>query len=192
MPVSLLYSYLFPAMWMGWALYWWALSRHVKVTVRRESLVSRLLHIGPLAVAVLLLWVPRVPFASLGERVLPWTEALFWVGAALTAAGLLFTVWARVHLGTNWSGTVTLKRGHELITSGPYAFVRHPIYTGLLLAFLGSALARDEWRGVLALALVALALWRKLRNEERWMREQFGDAYSAYSKRVAALVPRVL
>jgi protein-S-isoprenylcysteine O-methyltransferase Ste14 len=117
---------------------------------------------------------------------------LFWVGAALTAAGLLFTVWARVHLGTNWSGTVTLKRGHELITSGPYAFVRHPIYTGLLLAFLGSALARDEWRGVLALALVALALWRKLRNEERWMREQFGDAYSAYSKRVAALVPRVL
>jgi len=190
--VSLLYRHLFPAMWMGWALYWWALSGNVKVTVRRESLVSRLLHIGPLAVAVFLIGAPRVPFAFLGERVLPWSVTLFWVGAALTAAGLLFTVWARVHLGTNWSGTVTLKRGHELITSGPYAFVRHPIYTGLLLAFLGSALARDEWRGVLALALVALALWRKLRNEERWMREQFGDAYSAYSKRVAALVPRVL
>ena len=190
--MSLLYSHLFLAMWMAWVLYWWALSRNVKVTVRRESLGSRLLHIGPLAVAVFLVGAPRVPFDVLGERVLPWTVALFWAGAALTAAGLLFTVWARVHLGTNWSGTVTLKRGHELITSGPYAYVRHPIYTGLLLAFLGSALARDEWRGVLALALVALALWRKLRNEERWMREQFGDAYSAYSQRVAALVPHVL
>jgi len=190
--MSLLYRCLFPALWMAWVLYWWALSRHVKVTVRRESPVSRLLHIGPLVIAAFLVGAERVPFASLDERILPWTVAFFWVGAALTAAGLLFTVWARVHLGTNWSGTVTLKRGHELITSGPYAFVRHPIYTGLLLAFLGSALARDEWRGVLALVLVALALWRKLRHEERWMREQFGDAYSAYSQRVAALVPHIL
>ena len=190
--MSLLYRHLFAAMWMAWALYWWALSRNVKVTVRREALASRLLHIGPLALAALLLAAPHVPIDFLAERILPWTVMLFWIGAALTFAGLLFAVWARVHLGTNWSGTVTLKRGHELITSGPYALVRHPIYTGLLLACLGSALARDEWRGVLALALVALALWRKLRHEERWMREQFGDAYGAYARRVAALVPLVV
>lgn len=190
--MSPLYRHLFAAMWIAWALYWWAVSGNVKATVRRESLVSRLLHIGPLAVAALLLAAPHGPMAVLDERILPWTVALFWIGAALTLAGLLLTVWARVHLGTNWSGTVTLKRGHELVTSGPYAIVRHPIYTGLLLACLGSALARDEWRGVVALALVVLALWRKLRHEERWMREQFGDAYGAYARRVAALVPHVL
>jgi protein-S-isoprenylcysteine O-methyltransferase Ste14 len=179
-------------MWVSWALYWWALSRNVKVNARRESLGSRLLHIGPLVIAVFLLWVPSMPFAFLDKPILAWTVSLFWIGAALTAAGLLFTVWARVHLGTNWSGTVTIKKGHELITSGPYAWVRHPIYTGLLFAFAGSALARDELRGVLAFVLVLWSLWRKLRNEERWMREQFGEAYSTYARRVAALIPFVL
>jgi len=87
---------------------------------------------------------------------------------------------------------VTIKQDHELVTSGPYAFVRHPIYTGLLLAIGGSAIALGEWRGVVALVLAAAALWMKLRVEERWMREQFGAAYTAYAARVAALVPFVL
>jgi protein-S-isoprenylcysteine O-methyltransferase Ste14 len=78
------------------------------------------------------------------------------------------------------------------VTSGPYRFVRHPIYTGLLLAFIGSALARGDWRGVLAVAIAFAALWRKLRIEERWMREEFGAAYEEYARRVAALVPFVL
>jgi len=87
---------------------------------------------------------------------------------------------------------VTIKEGHELVTSGPYALVRHPIYTGLLLALLGSTLALGDLRAVLAFALAAGALWHKLRIEERWMRQQFGDAYQAYSRRVAALIPFVL
>ena len=78
------------------------------------------------------------------------------------------------------------------MNSGPYAIVRHPIYTGLLLALVGSALARGEWRGVLAVVIAFLALWRKLRLEERWMQEQFGPAYEAYRKRVAALIPFLL
>jgi protein-S-isoprenylcysteine O-methyltransferase Ste14 len=190
--MPLVYRYAFPAMWLSWTIYWWAASRDVKSTVRRESLPSRLLHIVPLAIAVLLFCVQRVPIDFLGERFLPLAEWPFWFGSLLTAGGLLFTVWARLHLGKNWSGTVTIKKDHELITSGPYALVRHPIYTGLLVAFLGSALALGDWRGVLAFALTAGALWRKLRFEERWMRQQFGDAYQAYSQRVAALVPFVL
>jgi protein-S-isoprenylcysteine O-methyltransferase Ste14 len=179
-------------MWLSWAVYWWAVSRDVKSTLRRESLPSRLSHIVPLAIAVLLLSAGRVPITFLGERFLPLAEWPFWLGSLLTAGGLLFTVWARLHLGRNWSGTVTIKEGHELVTGGPYALVRHPIYTGLLLSFLGSALALGDWRGGLAFALAAGALWRKLRLEERWMRQQFGDAYQAYSQRVAALIPFVL
>ncbi|HXD05952.1 MAG TPA: isoprenylcysteine carboxylmethyltransferase family protein [Burkholderiaceae bacterium] len=184
--------FIFPAMWIAWALYWWASSLGVKAVVRRESIASRALHIVPLMLAVTLMMLPDERFAALrlgfltGGARASWA---FWLGAALTLAGLLFTVWARVHLAGNWSGTVTLKAGHELVTTGPYRLVRHPIYTGLLLAFLASALALGEWRGVLAFAIVAAALWRKLRLEERWMREAFGETYERYCERVPALVP---
>jgi len=190
--MTLLYRYLFPFMWLSWAVYWWVLSRNVKVTARHEPLWSRLLHVIPLAFAVLLLWAPRIPLPVLGDRFLPLMAWPFWAGVALTAGGLLFTVWARIKIGRNWSGIVTIKEGHELITSGPYAIVRHPIYTGLLLAFVGSALARAEWRGILAVVIAGWALWRKLRFEERWLREQFGESYQAYSQRVATLVPFLL
>lgn len=186
------YRYLFPVLWLGWVAYWLAAARNVKATARREPRMSRLLHIVPLALAAVLLFPSRSPIAVLGERFLPVGAWPFWTGALLTLAGLLLTVWARVHIGANWSGTVTVKQDHELITSGPYRFVRHPIYSGLLLAFVGSALARAEWRGVVAVALASWALWRKLRIEERWMREQFGSAYEEYAGRVAALVPFVL
>jgi protein-S-isoprenylcysteine O-methyltransferase Ste14 len=185
-----IYHGLFPALWLGWAGYWWLLSGDVKASVRREPVLSRLLHVVPLVLAGCLLAAPRVPATLLNARLLPWSPWLFWTGAAVTAVGLAFTVWARRHLGRNWSGIVTLKQGHEFITSGPYAIVRHPIYSGLLLAVVGSALARGEWRGVLAVVIVALALWRKLRLEERWLGEQFAQPYAAYRRRVGALLPK--
>jgi len=186
------HRYAFIAMWIGWLIYWCVAARDVKNTVRTESLSSRLLHIVPLILAVLLLVAQKVPVALLRERFLPLAEWPFWLGLLITAAGMLLSVWARLHLGRNWSGLVTIKEGHELITSGPYALVRHPIYTGLLMAFLGTAVAIGDWRGLLALAMATVALWRKLRFEERWMRQEFGDAYAVYSRRVAALVPFIL
>jgi len=176
-------------MWAAWALYWWALSFNVKLAAKRESPLSRLLHIGPLLLAGLLLWLERVPLAALDARYLPAQAWPAWLGGALTGAGLLFTVWARRHIGRNWSATVTIKQEHEFIASGPYAIVRHPIYTGLLFAFAGSAFARGDWQGVLAVAIAALALWRKLRLEERWLRQHFGADYAAYCRRTAALLP---
>jgi protein-S-isoprenylcysteine O-methyltransferase Ste14 len=128
----------------------------------------------------------------LGERFLPDAPATFWAGFAIVALGLGFTVWARVVLGRNWSGIVTVKQDHELVTEGPYRWVRHPIYTGLVVAFAGSATARGEWRGVLAVLIVFVALWRKLTLEERWMIETFGDAYLRYREKVRALIPFVL
>ncbi len=190
--VPLLYKYLFQAMWLGFFAYWWAMSRNVKAAERLESMPSRFTRMALIVVAGLLLGLPRVPLQLLNEPVLPPSALCFWSGAAITAAGLLFSVWARQHLGGNWSQAVTVKEDHELIQSGPYGLVRHPIYTGLLLAFVGSAIARGEWRGLLATALMFVALWSKLRLEEKWMRAQFGESYENYSQRVSALVPRIL
>jgi protein-S-isoprenylcysteine O-methyltransferase Ste14 len=120
--------------------------------------------------------------------VAPWPRGYF-TGVGVLVAGLAFAVWARRWLGRNWSGVVTLKQDHELVRGGPYRFVRHPIYTGILLGFVGSAIARDEWRGILAVAIGYGALWRKLKLEERWMIERFGDAYRKFQNEVPALIP---
>ena len=185
----LLHRWLFPVLWSGWAFYWWLTSRDVKETARREPFVSRLAHLGPMLVAAAILFSPRLGVPALDARFMPRTPWQFWVGAATCAGGIAFAVRARRHIGRNWSAIVTLKQDHELVTSGPYALVRHPIYTGLLLGFLGSAFALGQWRGLLAVAIVYLALLRKYRLEERWMRERFGVAYDAYRARVKALVP---
>jgi protein-S-isoprenylcysteine O-methyltransferase Ste14 len=190
--MPLVYDYLFPAIWLAWVTYWMAMSRNVKAAERRESMPSRVARAVLLVGAVALLWLPRVPLPLLGDRFLPLSALGFWIGAGITVAGLLFAVWARRHLGRNWSAAVTVKESHELVTSGPYALARHPIYTGILLAFVGSAVARGEWRGVLAVAMVFIGFWFKLRLEESWMRAQFGAAYEAYARRVAALVPYVI
>ncbi|MFT3904859.1 MAG: isoprenylcysteine carboxylmethyltransferase family protein [Steroidobacteraceae bacterium] len=187
-----MYSLVFPLLWLCWAAYWLIRARDVKQVVRIESRASRYGHVLPLVVAGLLVGVAGLPVPFLERRLWPWHPWQFWAGAALTSAGLLFAVWARLHIGRNWSGMVTVKQDHELITGGPYALVRHPIYTGLLAAFAGSALARGEWRGILAVVIVFFTLWRKLRLEERFMREQFGPAYDDYSRRVRALLPWLL
>jgi protein-S-isoprenylcysteine O-methyltransferase Ste14 len=187
-----IYEHLFIALWLVWGVYWLIAARNVKQATRMESPLSRAGHVVPLVIAALLLWWPWHVHDLLFAKLLPRETWMFWAGAAITAAGLLFTVWARVHLAGNWSGVVTLKQDHELITSGPYRLVRHPVYTGLLLAFVGTGVAQEEWRSVLAVAIVAAALWRKLRLEEKWLGEQFGETYTRYRQRVKALIPFVI
>jgi len=147
----------------------------------------QLLIAGAVAWAVLLL-VPDSDW----ERLTIDAGWIRWLGLVLLVASTVFVIRARFSLGLMWSSDVIAREDHQLRTDGPYGMVRHPIYTGLLLALLGSTLALGDWRAILAFALAAGALWRKLRIEERWMRQQFGDAYQAYSERVAALIPFVL
>lgn len=187
--MEFVHEHLITGMWSVWALYWWLASRAGKRPTRREPPVSRLLHLVPLMLCGVLLGADRFPIAAMNRRLLAVARWEFWLAVALVALGLAFAVWARMHLGGNWSGTVALLQDHRLVATGPYALVRHPIYTGLLVAIAGSALARDEWRSLLAVAIALAALWRKLRLEERWMREQFGDAYARYGERVPALIP---
>jgi protein-S-isoprenylcysteine O-methyltransferase Ste14 len=187
-----LYESLFPALWIGFLLYWQVKAAGTKATKRLEPASSRIVRAVVFLSAIVLLSWPHIPVSWLYRQFLPQTAWTFWLGAALTTAGLLFAVWAREHLGTNWSRSVTIKQDHQLIVTGPYAFVRHPIYTGILAGFLGSALAIAQMRGIVAFALISLVLWYKLRMEEQWMRTQFGAPYEAYSRRTAALVPFVL
>ena len=186
---QLIHDNLFSGLWLVWGLYWWISARGGKTIARKESVASRIGHLLPLFIAGYLLWAERLPGGFLCGQAWPTTDATFWSGASLLALGLGFSVWARVTLGRNWSATVTVKEDHELIRSGPYRFARHPIYTGLLLGFIGTAVALAEWRGVLAVAIVFAALWRKLRLEERWMAETFGGQYAAYKRKVRALAP---
>jgi protein-S-isoprenylcysteine O-methyltransferase Ste14 len=183
------YTLPYVALWASWGLYWWRRSRDSKENVWRESLPSRLLHIVPLVLAALLL---VVPIPVLDRRFVAFSSDLYWSGWLVASGGLAFAVWARQHLGTNWSGTITLKSGHELVVTGPYRWARHPIYTGLLAAFAGTALSVGEWRGVLAMVIVTFALWRKLKVEERGLQQLFGNAYDTYEQKVAALIPLVL
>lgn len=187
-----IYENLIPGLWTAWIIYWWISARNVKATRREENAASRASHFVPLVIAVMLIAPARLPGNFLGARFLPASFAAFATGATLVAAGMALSIWARIHLGRNWSGTVTMKHGHELIRGGPYRFVRHPIYTGLLAAFAGSAIARGEWRGLVATLIAFLALWHKLRIEERWLGEMFGDDYAQYRREVPALIPFLL
>jgi protein-S-isoprenylcysteine O-methyltransferase Ste14 len=187
-----LFTLLFVGMWVGWFVLWRVMALRVKAAAQSEGLASRLSHLAPLVIAGCLLAAPHVPFPVLNDRFVPLALWPDWLGVALTSTGLLFCVWARFVLAGNWSDFVQVKQDHELVIDGPYQWVRHPIYTGLLLMFAGTALAVGEWRAVLAVVIAAAALWRKLKLEEAVMRRQFGDAYARYAERTRALIPFVL
>jgi protein-S-isoprenylcysteine O-methyltransferase Ste14 len=186
------YRVLFPVLWIGFFAIWIAMARGGKAVAERESVGSRLSHYLPLAIGVYLIAAPSVPVAVLNERFLPLALGPVRLGAALTLAGIAFAVWARIRIAGNWSSDVTLKRDHELIVDGAYRWVRHPIYTGILLGLVGTGLAVGEWRAVLAVILAGVAFWRKLTIEEAVMRGQFGAAYDRYADHTRALIPFVL
>jgi protein-S-isoprenylcysteine O-methyltransferase Ste14 len=182
-------AYVIIGLWAAWWVYWHIAAFGTKPAQRHESVASRISHILPLALAVWLFIRPEMAGPALGAPVLARSPGFDIAGALLVAAGLGFAVWARIHLAGNWSGTVTVKQDHELVRSGPYALVRHPIYTGLLLAAIGTVVAIDRWSALVALALMATAFLRKIVIEERFMADAFGPAYATYSRTTARLVP---
>jgi protein-S-isoprenylcysteine O-methyltransferase Ste14 len=121
--------------------------------------------------------------------VVPHSTSSAWGGAFVCMSGLVFAIWARVTLGTNWSGVVTLKEGHELIERGPYRVVRHPIYTGILAMSAGTAIATGYFGGFLGLLLIFVSFWLKLRREEDLMLKHFPTKYAAYQRRVKRIIP---
>jgi protein-S-isoprenylcysteine O-methyltransferase Ste14 len=180
---------LVPALWIAWLAVWLIAALRTKQTARRESIGSRLAYTVLFVAGGFMLGKPQFLGPALEQRVHPHTFGWYLVGLALLLAGLGFTIVARVWLGRNWSGTVTLKEDHELIRSGPYALVRHPIYTGLLIALIGTAIVVGRWRALVGLVPFLAGLLLKMRKEEQFMTEAFGEQYARYRDEVPALVP---
>jgi protein-S-isoprenylcysteine O-methyltransferase Ste14 len=168
---------------------WLILAFRTKRTVRSSGGVGRIAVIVVLAVLVL---ARPLSDSSLHHKI--WSQSSTWSGVALVFViiGAAFAVWARVTIGTNWSGVVTVKEDHELIQRGPYHLVRHPIYSGLLLMGLASAVAYDETYGFAILVIAIVVFVPKMMLEEKLMTQQFPDQYPQYRKHVKAIIPFVL
>lgn len=176
--------------WTGFGLYWLVSAFNRKVTKKTETFLERLRYTVPLFLAFYLLFRPEVHYSWLGARLFPAGATWESIGVALTAAGVAVAIWARWHLGSNWSGVVTLKENHELIRTGPYRAIRHPIYTGMLIALLGTLIVVGEVRGVLALAIAWLSFYVKARREESFLAQEFGPAFSEHQRNTGMFFPK--
>jgi len=187
-PADLLYI---NAVWSLVAIYWVVGMMLAKPTIKSESILSSATHIVLGCAAVLLVWDPATGRGFLGHRLTSPAGWTAWLGLAVTIGGCAFAIWARTTLGSNWSSLVTVKQDHELILRGPYAVVRHPIYSGFLLALTGTAIAVGEIRAFIGLGLAFIAFLLKAVAEEKFMREEFSTEYARYSQRVRRLIPFV-
>ncbi len=180
-------------MWLGWIVIWMLLALRTKRARQKLKLSQALPYVVPTGVGAFLIFNRPEILKRIGLWC-PWVSSQAWLsslGMTMTAAGLLFAIWARLYLGRNWSGQVTVKEDHELIHGGPYRFVRHPIYSGLLVALAGTTLCiRNLW-AFLGFALVWLGFWLKSRLEERFMIETFGTQYEDYRRMTGAILPRL-
>jgi len=183
------------ASWAVFLLVWLGLSFFVKRDVRggRTATVYQVRELVLVAIIVVLIWSyrhhqsgPHPAFIRLLLFV-P-TLRVVWIGAALTAIGVAVAIWARLYIGRNWSPRPAKKEAHELVTSGPYAVVRHPIYTGIIVAALGTALTGTIF-GMIVLVLAAALFLSRVRTEERIMLELFPDTYPSYQSRTKRLIP---
>jgi len=177
--------------WYVFAGVWAITALRVKRTKAREKSADRLITLVVVVIAFDLLFARWVRLGPLRLRFLPEDTRIAWAGIAVTWLGVAVSVWARYCLGEYWSARVTLKEGHQLIRTGPYGFVRHPIYTGMLLASVGTALVVGEWRGILAVVLLLAAHSRKAMREESMLAREFGEEYRSYRQRTGFLFPRL-
>jgi protein-S-isoprenylcysteine O-methyltransferase Ste14 len=177
------------ASWILLGIYWVFLSMYVKRPARQESSGAYLAHIAVMCVSFFLLFSRAASVGFLGARFVADVDWMGWAGLGLTIAGCGIAAWARWYLGTNWSAVVTVREGHELIRNGPYAVVRHPIYWGLLVAMMGTAIEVGEVRGLVGVAIAFFAWWDKTRREETFLVEQFEGEYVQYRRMVKRLIP---
>ena len=181
------FSPLISGAWLITILVWIAGSFSNKQAVRRQPSASRAAQTCFGLFAGLLIWGPFRLLA--GPTVIPRSAAVARTALLLTVAGVAFALWSRFTIGRNWSAAVTIKQDHELIRGGPYAIVRHPIYCGFLVALVGTAIERGTIGAFAGVAILAIIFRFKSGLEEKFMIEQFGDAYRKYRTEVRGMIP---
>jgi len=176
--------------WTIWAVWWLAMAFFSKSTKRRESPAQRIEHLLPATLGFALVFRQGFGGAWLARPIISANPILLGLCVMVTILGLLFAVWARLILGSNWSGTVMIKTNHQLIRRGPYRWIRHPIYTGMLAALLATALIQGLLSGIVGFVLVLLALYRKARREESFLSQEFGDGFMVHRQHTGMFLPR--
>ena len=176
-------------LWLLITAVWLGSLPFVKRTIHKQSFSSRFEQAAVLATGIYLLFGSPSNPDWFNQPALTVTLPIALAGFALAVCGIGFSIWARLTLGENWSSSPTIKQDHALIVRGPYRAVRHPIYTGLLVALLGSALQHGLVRSFLAVLVFGVGLWLKVSVEEQFMVHRFGEQYLRYRKDVSALVP---
>jgi protein-S-isoprenylcysteine O-methyltransferase Ste14 len=177
--------------WFFWAIWWLAMAFFSKANKRRENPAQRLQHVLPAAFGFLLIFNQDWRFVSLSRPLFPDNPTLMLLCVVVTVLGLLFAIWARLLLGSNWSGTVTIKANHELIRRGPYRWIRHPIYTGMLSALLATAVTQRLLGGLLGFLVVFVSLYLKARREESFLSQEFGDSFLEHRRHTGMFLPRL-
>jgi protein-S-isoprenylcysteine O-methyltransferase Ste14 len=176
-------------LWGVWILSWIIAASWSNRTVARPRLGSEIAYRMITIAGVVLLFVAGRDFDP-EMRLWDTPPAVRWCLVGLTAAGFAFCWWARIHLGRMWSSTVTRKADHHIVDTGPYALVRHPIYTGIILAAAAMAVLKARPIAFAGCAMVVLGFWLKARLEERFLRSELGpEAYDAYARRTGMLFP---
>ena len=175
----------FAIAWLVWLISWFAAAAWTERTVRRPTVGREVVY------RVLTMIGAVLMFNGGSARTVLWqaNATVGWLLFALTVIGFAFTWWARLHLGRLWSSSVTRKEHHHVVDTGPYSMVRHPIYTGLLLAIVATALARVTDVTIAGAAVLASGIYIKARLEEKFLREQLGAPYDEYARRVPMLIP---
>ncbi len=174
--------------WIALMAYWFLAGRNTKISIKQQSRQGRFLYIFLLVTAFAALYYELPPGSLMSTRLFTPPPALGYAGMVINITGVLFAILARFWLGKNWSGIVTLKEDHQLVTDGPYRFSRHPIYTGILLGLTGAAMIQCEYRSLIGIMLFVIAAHIKISTEEQFMRSAFYE-YNEYSRRVKKLLP---
>jgi protein-S-isoprenylcysteine O-methyltransferase Ste14 len=178
--------------WVLFLVFWMVSSFAAKRIAKGEGRAGVVYRVLTIAVACFLLI--RADDPRLGPLSLRFVPERLWIAsiaAATTVFGALFAIWARVHIGKYWSSTVALKSGHQLIRSGPYARIRHPIYTGIILAIAGTALAVGRYAAVAAVMIFVVGFWFKARKEEALLAGEFGPAFEEHRRSTGFFLPKL-
>lgn len=176
-------------LWTAVAIVYLALSLlNKKKTAIKEKSGSRLLYLLCLATGMALIFYEDFPYKHLADRLFKNSDLLGWTGIAMTAIGIGFSLWARLIIGSNWSGVVMIKKNHQLIQSGPYSIVRHPTYSGFIFGLLGTVLVLNEWRGIIGFVVLFVSFLWKISKEEKMLIRQF-PGYADYQQKTKKIIP---